>query len=124
MIISRFSPFLSQRWVPIGGFGTHFLPTDRCHWSSKDGLTDRSLDKIRLPSMAWQWESDWQLELNLDGQPLEKDVSNQENFCMGYVFHNSHSYLCENAPIEARNCNNHTLKEQENIVIHYNLFDL
>lgn len=48
---------------------------DRFQFSSIDGLTDRTLKKIRLPSMAWQWESDWHLELSLDGQPLDHDVS-------------------------------------------------
>ena len=38
-----------------------------------DGTVDRSIDKIRLPSMAWQWEGDWQKELTLDGQPLDHD---------------------------------------------------
>ena len=51
------------------------LPTDRYRWSSKDGLTERRLDKIRLPSMAWQWEGDWHIETTLDGQPLDDDVS-------------------------------------------------
>lgn len=36
-----------------------------------DGTVDRSIDKIGLPSMAWQWEGDWQLELTLNGQPLD-----------------------------------------------------
>lgn len=51
------------------------LPTDRYRWSNKDGLTERRLDKIRLPSMAWQWEGDWHIETTLEGQPLDDDVS-------------------------------------------------
>ncbi|KRT79435.1 hypothetical protein AMK59_7119, partial [Oryctes borbonicus] len=59
------------RWIPIEGFSSRLLPTDRFHFSSVDGTVDRQIDKIRLPSMAWQWEGDWQLDLTLDGQPLD-----------------------------------------------------
>lgn len=57
--------------MPIEGFSSRLLPTDRYHFSNADGTINRSIDKIRLPSMAWQWEGDWQKELTLDGQPLD-----------------------------------------------------
>ncbi|XP_038215394.1 tectonin beta-propeller repeat-containing protein [Zerene cesonia] len=63
----------NERWLPLEGFSGRMLPTDRYHFSSQDGTKDRSIDCIRLPSMAWQWEGDWQLELTLDGQPLDHD---------------------------------------------------
>ncbi|VVC87415.1 unnamed protein product [Leptidea sinapis] len=63
----------NERWLPLEGFSGRLLPTDRYHFSSQDGTNDRSIDRIRLPSMAWQWEGDWQLELTLDGQPLDHD---------------------------------------------------
>ncbi|XP_047527964.1 tectonin beta-propeller repeat-containing protein [Vanessa atalanta] len=63
----------NERWLPLEGFSGRLLPTDRYHFSSQDGTKDRSIDYIRLPSMAWQWEGDWQLELSLDGQPLDHD---------------------------------------------------
>ncbi|OWR45032.1 tectonin beta-propeller repeat-containing protein [Danaus plexippus] len=63
----------NERWLPLDGFSDRLLPTDRYHFSSQDGTKDRSIDCIRLPSMAWQWEGDWQLELTLDGQPLDHD---------------------------------------------------
>ncbi|XP_072943456.1 tectonin beta-propeller repeat-containing protein [Epargyreus clarus] len=63
----------NERWLPLEGFTGRLLPTDRYHFSSQDGTKDRSIDCIRLPSMAWQWEGDWQLELTLDGQPLDHD---------------------------------------------------
>ncbi|XP_047509859.1 tectonin beta-propeller repeat-containing protein isoform X1 [Pieris napi] len=63
----------NERWLPLEGFSGRLLPTDRYHFSSQDGTKDRSIDCIRLPSMAWQWEGDWQLELTLDGQPLDHD---------------------------------------------------
>lgn len=63
----------NERWLPLEGFSGRLLPTDRYHFSSQDGTKDRSIESIRLPSMAWQWEGDWQLELALDGQPLDHD---------------------------------------------------
>ncbi|XP_037974156.2 tectonin beta-propeller repeat-containing protein [Plutella xylostella] len=63
----------NERWLPLEGFSSRLLPTDRYHFSSQDGTLDRSISRIRLPSMAWQWEGDWQLELTLDGQPLDHD---------------------------------------------------
>ncbi|KAF5287072.1 hypothetical protein FQA39_LY16057 [Lamprigera yunnana] len=67
----REESYENERWIPIEGFTSRLLPTDRYHFSSADGSVDRSTDKIRLPSMAWQWEGDWQLELSLAGQPLD-----------------------------------------------------
>ncbi|OAD62069.1 Tectonin beta-propeller repeat-containing protein [Eufriesea mexicana] len=55
------------------GFSGRLLPTDRYNFSNQDGTVDRSRDKVRLPSMAWQWEGDWQIETTLDGQPLDHD---------------------------------------------------
>lgn len=63
----------NERWFPIEGFGGRLLPTDRPKYSNWDGTESRSIDSIRLPSMAWQWESDWQLECTLNGEPLDHD---------------------------------------------------
>lgn len=63
--------FENERWLPLDGFSGRMLPTDRCHFSSMDGLINRSIDKIRLPSMAWQWEGEWTIDCSLDGQPLD-----------------------------------------------------
>lgn len=65
--------FENERWLPVEGFSNRLFPMDRHQFSSADGLTERSLKTVRLPSMAWQWESDWHLELSLDGQPLDND---------------------------------------------------
>jgi hypothetical protein len=62
-----------QRWNPIEGFVSRLLPSDRYEWSNKDGTQNRTLENIRLPSFAWEWESSWQMELTLDGQPLDHD---------------------------------------------------
>lgn len=69
----REESYENERWIPIDGFSTRLLPTDRYRFSSADGTVDRAISKIRLPSMAWQWEGDWTLELQLDGQPLDHD---------------------------------------------------
>ncbi|XP_033340443.1 tectonin beta-propeller repeat-containing peroxin 23 isoform X2 [Megalopta genalis] len=63
----------NERWLPLEGFSGRLLPTDRYNFSSQDGTVDRSRDKVKLPSMAWQWEGDWQIETTLDGQPLDHD---------------------------------------------------
>ncbi|KAI5702466.1 hypothetical protein M8J75_000446 [Diaphorina citri] len=63
----------NQRWNPIEGFVSRLLPSDRYEWSNKDGTQNRTLENIRLPSFAWEWESSWQMELTLDGQPLDHD---------------------------------------------------
>ncbi|XP_050309364.1 tectonin beta-propeller repeat-containing protein isoform X2 [Anthonomus grandis grandis] len=67
----REESYENERWLPIEGFSSRLLPTDRFHFSNADGTINRSIDTIRLPSMAWHWEGDWQLELTLDGQPLD-----------------------------------------------------
>ena len=63
----------NERWLPFEGFSKTLLPTDRYKFSSADGSLDRSPDKIRLPSMAWQWDGEWHLDLDLDGHALEED---------------------------------------------------
>ncbi|XP_063698434.1 tectonin beta-propeller repeat-containing protein isoform X2 [Culicoides brevitarsis] len=63
----------NERWNPISGFTAKLLPTDRFHFSNVDGTVNREIDKIRCPSMAWQWEGEWELELTLEGQPLDHD---------------------------------------------------
>jgi tectonin beta-propeller repeat-containing protein 1 len=66
--------FENERWYPGSGWSQSLLPTDRPRFSTEDGLIDRNIQNIRLPSMAWAWEGDWQLELTLDGQPLNHDA--------------------------------------------------
>ncbi|XP_053971353.1 tectonin beta-propeller repeat-containing protein isoform X1 [Hylaeus volcanicus] len=63
----------NERWLPLDGFSGRLLPTDRYNFSNQDGTADRSRDKVKLPSMAWQWEGDWLIETTLDGQPLDHD---------------------------------------------------
>ncbi|XP_014281223.1 tectonin beta-propeller repeat-containing protein [Halyomorpha halys] len=63
----------NQRWYPLDGFSKRLLPTDRYQFSNLDGSVDRTLEKIRVPSMAWQWESEWHIETTLDGEPLDHD---------------------------------------------------
>ena len=65
----------NQRWTPVNGFSDKLLPTDRPQFSSIDGLQAKPKDKVKLPTMAWQWESPWYVDTRLDGKPLEQDVS-------------------------------------------------
>lgn len=64
----------NERWYPVEGFSKALLPTDRPKFSNIDGTVDRTIDKIRLPSMAWQWEGDWHLDQTFNGQTLEHDA--------------------------------------------------
>lgn len=72
--------------MPLEGFSGRLLPTDRYNFSNQDGTVDRSRDKVKLPSMAWQWEGDWQIETTLDGQPLDHDVNITLVFLMSFIF--------------------------------------
>lgn len=63
----------NERWYPGSGWSQSLLPTDRPRFSTEDGLFDRDIEKIHLPSLAWQWDGDWQLDLTLESQPLNHD---------------------------------------------------
>ena len=64
----------NERWNPLDGFCNKLLPTDRPAFSSQDGLTERELNSITLPSSAWNWDDQWHLDLLLDGQHLEPEA--------------------------------------------------
>ena len=38
-----------------------------------DGLKEKTKESVRLPSMAWQWESNWYLDTTFNRQKLDKD---------------------------------------------------
>ena len=59
----------------MDGFCNSLLPTDRPKFSSIDGLQDRAKDKLKLPTLAWQWESEWYIDTNFNGKALDKEVS-------------------------------------------------
>ncbi|KAF2346058.1 hypothetical protein FHG87_023185 [Trinorchestia longiramus] len=65
----------NQRWRPTEGFSHHLLPTDRPAFSSSDGLTERSLAAIHLPTLAWQWEGPWTIHTTLTGQQLPPELN-------------------------------------------------
>ncbi|CAL4170784.1 unnamed protein product [Meganyctiphanes norvegica] len=64
----------NQRWNPMESFTSNLLPTDRAHFSSADGLTDRTLAFIHLPTLAWTWEGPWHLHDTFQGQALDKEA--------------------------------------------------
>ncbi|CAG0914640.1 unnamed protein product [Notodromas monacha] len=61
----------NQRWNPVEGFSGNLLPTDRCAFSNSDGTIQRKKDEVRLPSLAWEWEGNWEIEDNLRGTVLD-----------------------------------------------------
>ncbi|CAL1279116.1 unnamed protein product [Larinioides sclopetarius] len=63
----------NERWNPFNGFSIKLLPTDRPHFSSADGLVSLPQENFQLPSKSWDWEEEWYVEDNLDGQPLEPE---------------------------------------------------
>ncbi|UYV80598.1 TECPR1, partial [Cordylochernes scorpioides] len=65
--------FENQRWNPMEGFSGRLLPTDRPQFSSEHGLENLPKSKFQLPSSSWQWETEWAIEDNLEGQPLDPE---------------------------------------------------
>uniref|UniRef100_A0A8C4KYG6 Tectonin beta-propeller repeat containing 1 n=1 Tax=Equus asinus asinus TaxID=83772 RepID=A0A8C4KYG6_EQUAS len=68
----REEAYENQRWNPVGGFCEKLLPSDRWPWSDVSGLQHRPLDGVALPSLHWEWESDWYVDENFGGEPTEK----------------------------------------------------
>ncbi|XP_068610412.1 tectonin beta-propeller repeat-containing protein 1 [Brachionichthys hirsutus] len=62
----------NQRWNPVGGFSDRLMPSDRWQWSDVTGLQHQPQDSFRLPSSSWEWESDWYVDENFEGEPTEK----------------------------------------------------
>uniref|UniRef100_A0A3P9N9S7 Tectonin beta-propeller repeat-containing protein 1 n=1 Tax=Poecilia reticulata TaxID=8081 RepID=A0A3P9N9S7_POERE len=63
----------NQRWNPVGGFSERLLPSDRWQWSDITGLQHQPMASFQLPSSSWEWEGDWFVDENLDGEPTEKE---------------------------------------------------
>ncbi|KAM9715861.1 tectonin beta-propeller repeat-containing protein 1 [Menidia menidia] len=61
----------NQRWNPVDGFSERLLPSDRWQWSDVTGLQHQPLDGFRLPSGSWEWEGDWYIDENFEGEPTE-----------------------------------------------------
>ncbi|MED6287339.1 hypothetical protein CHARACLAT_015403 [Characodon lateralis] len=66
--------FENQRWNPVDGFSDRLLLSDRWQWSDITGLQHQPLDSFQLPSSNWEWEGDWYVDENLEGEPTEKEV--------------------------------------------------
>ena len=64
----------NQRWNPIDGFCKNLLPTDRPQFSNAEGTQKRNKDAIKLPTLAWSWDSEWYVDTNFNGKALDKDV--------------------------------------------------
>lgn len=63
----------NQRWNPVDGFSERLLPSDRWQWSDVTGLQHQPLDSFGLPSRSWEWEGDWFVDENFEGEPTEKE---------------------------------------------------
>ncbi|KAK5615338.1 Tectonin beta-propeller repeat-containing protein 1 [Crenichthys baileyi] len=63
----------NQRWNPVDGFSDRLLLSDRWQWSDITGLQHQPLDSFQLPSSSWEWEGDWHVDENLEGEPTEKE---------------------------------------------------
>ncbi|XP_054159863.1 tectonin beta-propeller repeat-containing protein 1-like [Oppia nitens] len=64
----------NQRWNPVTQFSSKILlPTDRPAFSCADGTLALPKDSFTLPSKSWQWESDWYVDNNIEGEPLEPE---------------------------------------------------
>ncbi|XP_064478481.1 tectonin beta-propeller repeat-containing protein 1-like isoform X2 [Ornithodoros turicata] len=73
----------NQRWGIKEGYCTPFLPTDRPHWSSEDGLSARPKESITLRSGNWEWEDCWHIDGKLDGVPLKPEGW---AYCLGFPY--------------------------------------
>lgn len=81
-----------QRWNPVDGFSERLLPSDRWQWSDVTGLQHRPLDSFQLPSSSWEWEGDWYVDENFEGEPTEKEVS--YHFLLLFSILDLHSHSC------------------------------
>ncbi|KAM7371040.1 hypothetical protein PAMP_010540 [Pampus punctatissimus] len=71
----------NQRWNPVDGFSERLLPSDRWQWSDVTGLKHQPLNSFQLPSSSWEWEGDWYVDENFEGEPTEKGVWFREGIC-------------------------------------------
>nr|XP_057917268.1 tectonin beta-propeller repeat-containing protein 1 isoform X2 [Doryrhamphus excisus] len=63
----------NQRWNPVDGFSERLLPSDRWQWSDVTGLQHQPPSSFQLPSSSWEWEGDWYVDENFEGEPTEKE---------------------------------------------------
>ena len=68
-----------QRWAPLRGFHhSHLLPTDRGWWSDEVGDGSQPREGFQLPSEHWEWEGDWMIDINFQGEVIsDPEVRNQ-----------------------------------------------
>ena len=50
---------LGKRWFPFVGWGKKLLPTDRTHWSSRDGKTAEAPNPAVPAPEGCAWQADW-----------------------------------------------------------------
>ena len=60
----------NQRWIPVEGFGSNLLPTDRPGYSNILGTVARDKDSVKLPSLGWVWDDEWHVDTLFNGVQL------------------------------------------------------
>ena len=56
-----YTTYENQRWLPIQGFSSKLMPTDRPAWSDESGLVELVKEQIKLPSNEWKWcQTQWE----------------------------------------------------------------
>lgn len=91
-----------QRWNPVDGFSERLLPSDRWQWSDVTGLQHQPLDSFRLPSSSWEWEGDWYVDENFEGEPTENAVSVFHTVPLSAPFTSRQSLSCVSAGMDLR----------------------
>ncbi|XP_013383971.1 tectonin beta-propeller repeat-containing protein 1 [Lingula anatina] len=57
----------NQRWNPVTGFSYKALPIGRPTWSDISGREECTKENTKLPSVHWQWISDWMIDYTPQG---------------------------------------------------------
>ena len=61
----------NERWIPVEGFGSNLLPTDRPNFSNILGTQRRDRESVDVPSLAWVWDDQWHIDTLFNGVQLE-----------------------------------------------------
>ncbi|GAB6031582.1 tectonin beta-propeller repeat containing [Chamberlinius hualienensis] len=77
----------NQRWNPLTGFSYRRLPTDRYAWSDRTGILECTKENTKLPSMHWQWTTEWLIDFNTPGGVDQEGWQYAKDFPMAYHGH-------------------------------------
>ena len=60
----------NNRWYPLTGWRGGLLPTDRPHYSNRDGTEERRKEHVKLPP-RYEWSTEWEVYINPDSTDSE-----------------------------------------------------